>query len=385
MRGWRRFFHCYQNVLALLILGAFVLMLAFAPWIAPPADPAHPGIYKTVEGFRRGDLAQPPGPGLPFGTTDQGYDIFYTFVWGTRAAFRFGFMTALITAAIGILIGAISGYSGKLLHALLMRLTDAFIAFPPIAAVALIERLMTASFVYGSSSSPNWTTILLQLGFTPIMITLILFSWMPYARILETSISQLKHSGYVAAARSLGATDSRILFRHILPNAIAPVIVLTARDIGSVVILESAFTFAGFAGGSAWGTILSQGRDYIIGVNGNPFAFWWVFVPITLAIILFGMGWNLLGDGLNIVLDPHSTIRAGKGVLVDDGAVGEQVDKLVAGQVVGVVAGVYIGRPGGELEKGTGPTDVKDTVADGLHGLVDVAVKDSTQAADRRP
>jgi peptide/nickel transport system permease protein len=128
---------------------------------------------------------------------------------------------------------------------------------------------------------------------------------MPYARLTSARISQLKQSEYVEAARSLGMRRSRIIRRHLLPNALPPLIVLAARDMGAMVILASAFTFIGLGASTEWGTLLVVGRDYVIGLGGNPLAYWWVFVPATLALILFGIGWNLLGDGLNSVLDPY--------------------------------------------------------------------------------
>jgi peptide/nickel transport system permease protein len=119
-------------------------------------------------------------------------------------------------------------------------------------------------------------------------------------------VARLKQEEYAMAARTIGATHLRIILRHLLPNGIAPAIVMAARDVGGMVILEAAFTFIGVGGGSPWGMLLVSGRDWIIGPGGNPLAYWWVFLPATLAVILFGVGWNLLGDGLNSALDPRA-------------------------------------------------------------------------------
>jgi peptide/nickel transport system permease protein len=152
-----------------------------------------------------------------------------------------------------------------------------------------------------------WETILYTSKANPIMLALILFSWMPYARLVNTTISQSKHTEYVAAARALGASEGRILFRHLLPNSISPAIILIARDIGGMVVLASAFTFIGFGGDIAWAIVLVSSRDFVIGLGGNPFVYWWSFVPVALALTLFAGGWNLLGDGLNAALDPRRT------------------------------------------------------------------------------
>jgi peptide/nickel transport system permease protein len=138
------------------------------------------------------------------------------------------------------------------------------------------------------------------------MLTLILFSWMPYCRLINATMTHLKQSEYVLAARSLGAGQARIILRHLLPNAIPPAVVLAARDIGAMVILDAAFTFIGVGGSVEWGTLLVLGRDWAIGIGGNPLTYWWVYLPATLTLVLFGVTWNLLGDGLNTTLNPRT-------------------------------------------------------------------------------
>jgi peptide/nickel transport system permease protein len=134
------------------------------------------------------------------------------------------------------------------------------------------------------------------------MLTLILFSWMPYARIINATTLRLRQVDFIQASRALGASKIRIIFRHLLPNIISPAIVLMARDFGGMVVLSAAFTFIGISGSSPWGAIIGVGRDWIIGPGGNPFVYWWTYVPATLALLFFGIGWNLIGDGLNSML-----------------------------------------------------------------------------------
>jgi peptide/nickel transport system permease protein len=140
----------------------------------------------------------------------------------------------------------------------------------------------------------------------PLLIAFILFSWMPYARLMNTVVLRIKQSDFVMAARASGAKNVRIIFRHIIPNAIAPVIVLAAKDIGGFVVLQSTFAFIGFGKGSPWADILIMGRDWIYAPQGM-LTYWWVFLPATTALILFGIGFNLLGDGLNDALNPRMT------------------------------------------------------------------------------
>ena len=128
---------------------------------------------------------------------------------------------------------------------------------------------------------------------------------MPYARLTNTVVLRNRGEEYILASRSLGAGRLRLIFRHLLPNSIAPVIILAARDVGYMVLLQAGFTFIGLSRSSEWGVLLSLGRNNVIGPGGNLFTWWWTFFPPTLAILLFGVGWNLLGDGLNDWLNPR--------------------------------------------------------------------------------
>jgi peptide/nickel transport system permease protein len=129
---------------------------------------------------------------------------------------------------------------------------------------------------------------------------------MAYARLTNSRVLGLKHTEFIEAARAMGASGGRIILRHLIPNSVSPAIVLAARDIGGMVLMQATLTFIGIGGGSEWGEILATGRRWIIAPGGNPLTYWWVFVPVTLALVIFGIGWNLLGDGLNDWLDPQS-------------------------------------------------------------------------------
>lgn len=306
---WRRFWQRKQSWVALGILLVFALVAAAAPLLAPQQDPENFSYFKFHD-LRSGigRLPQPPSPEAPLGTLAGRMDVYYTLIWGTRSAFRFGLMVALSTATIGTFIGLLSGYAGGILNRLTMQVTDAFLAFPAIAGVWLLRRVLTPVPINPFDTPLPLTpvqSIVAFLSLDPVMLTLILFSWMPYARLINAAVLQLKQTDLVVAAYSIGARNRRILLRHLLPNVIGPAIVLLARDVGGMVILESAFTFIGLGGSVAWGVLLVTGRDFIIGLSGNPFTYWWVFLPVTLALILFGISWNLLGDALNDALNPR--------------------------------------------------------------------------------
>jgi hypothetical protein len=136
------------------------------------------------------------------------------------------------------------------------------------------------------------------------MLSLIVFSWMPYARLIHSIVLTLKQTEFVQAAHALGGGPFWIVRKHLLPNSLSPAIVLAARDIGGVVLLQATLTFIQIGGGSVWGEMLAQGRNWVIGPGGNVLRYWWVFLPPTFAIMLFGIAWNMFGDSLNDILDP---------------------------------------------------------------------------------
>jgi ABC-type dipeptide/oligopeptide/nickel transport system permease subunit len=303
----RRFLSHWQNGLGLLLVAFYFFLAIAAASIAPPTDPAKPEEYKFV-GRITNQILLPPnqqwllGTGLldPFGQID----IFYSVVWGSRSALQFGLTTACATAIFGTLIGAISGYLGGFVDSFTMRMTDAFLTIPVIAGVWLIQQVFFPPYpIY--LEPPPIRALMEGLGLNPVMLGFILFSWMPYARLINANVARLKNVDFILASHSLGASKLRIIFKHVLPNTISPAVVLVARDVGGMVILEAAFTFIGLGLGNVWGQMLVSNRNRIIGVGGNPLMYWWTYLPPTLALIFFGIGWNLLGDGLNDALNPH--------------------------------------------------------------------------------
>ena len=301
MRGLRRFLRQSQNLIGLLLVGACMYVAIDVPRLAPP-DPGKPESYHSV-GRITDQLPRPPSEIAPWGTVSGQLDVRHTVLWGTRSALRFGLTVTVLTAIFGILAGALSGYVGGWFNSLVMRVTDALLAFPVIAGVVLLTQIN----VPPTAGQPASAAYIFfdTLGLDPLMVALIAFSWMPYARLINANVLKIKEADYILASKSLGVGTLRMIFKHVLPNTIAPAIVLAARDVGVFVVLEAAFTFIGLGGGSEWGTLLANNRNWIIGVRGNPFTYWWVYIPPTVALILFGVGWNLLGDGLNQALNPR--------------------------------------------------------------------------------
>ncbi|MCJ7622415.1 MAG: ABC transporter permease [Anaerolineaceae bacterium] len=314
-----------QSFLALLLLGFILAVAICAPIISPSDDVENPSSYKRV-GSIIDRLPHPPNENALLGTVPAQWDVFHSLVWGTRDALKFGLVVSLVVATIGTLIGSISGYFGGLLNSIAMGITDGFLTFPVIAAILFSTMFLALLSNYVgielhltdvgmleqreivSESVPSELALWIFNTLTkinPFMVALILFSWMPYARIVNAQIIRLKKTEFVLASQILGARDSRLIFKHLLPNAISPVIVLVARDVGAMVALQATFVYIGLTSGSPWAAILFWGRNWIIGPGGSLLNYWWLFVPATFALILFGIIWNLLGDELNVWLNPR--------------------------------------------------------------------------------
>jgi peptide/nickel transport system permease protein len=296
------------SIIGFILIGLFVLVAIAAPVIISPTR-ASDAYSIPRDGFSPNP--KPPGsewvrnpPPLPFwyepvmgtdqwvhimGTSTGQYDIFYGIIWGTRTAFRTGFIVVLTTMLIGIIVGSVSAYYGGLVDNIIMRIVDIFMTLPFILAALILAAVITPRF--GKS-------------LLPAIIALITFGWMTYARLIRGDILSVKQRDYVMAARVIGVKNSRILFRHIIPNAIFPTLVYASLGIGDVVLGFAALSFLGIGteiGYADWGQILSFARNWITSLN----QYWYIIVWPGLTLVLFVMGWNLVGDALRDVLDPR--------------------------------------------------------------------------------
>lgn len=317
MKRLRRFFSRWQNWIATLLVLAYFGVAIAAPIISPD-DPKAPGPFMRVGKATRGE-PQPPGETAVLGMLPYGYDVYHALVWGSRDALQFGLIVTVSTALFGILYGALSGVVSQRISGLLMNIADSFLAFPPIAGVVFLQQLFAATVAAMGGmyfNHPNFGQIVEVQGpvtliqtlletVNPLMLSLIVFSWMPYARLVNSIVLTLRQTDFVQAARALGGGPFWVIRRHLLPNSVTPALVLAARDVGGVVLLQATLTFIGIGGGSIWGSMLSQSRDWVIGPGGSLLTYWWVFLPPTLAVMLFGIAWNMFGDGLSDVLDPR--------------------------------------------------------------------------------
>ena len=275
-RGVYRF---RTNALSMIGLVSLLIVVAVgiaAPAIAPfPEDAA--GAVHVLERLK------PPDRVHPFGTDMVGRDVYSRVLMGTRLALRVGVVIIVLAATIGVTLGAVAGYFGRWVDDLIMRVTDIFLTVPAlILAIAI--------------------TAALGKGITNVMLGISLVWWPGFARLTRSQVLHLKQDAFVEAAHGIGASDLRVLFRHVLPNAASPIIVKMSTDFGFAVLTAAALGFIGLGAQPPtpeWGAMINDGRGYFPGE-------WWVATFPGLAIFVVVFSWNLLGDGLRDVLDPRS-------------------------------------------------------------------------------
>ena len=310
------------SLFGIILLIAYVVIAVGAPMFAPIPKKSRDAYMIPRDGFAS-------EPGLPsakhlLGTTEGQYDIFYGVVWGTRTAFRVGVVITLVTVIIGLLIGSLAGFYGGWTDEILMRFTEIFQAFPfLLAAITMTSVLQT---IYGRGEAGGITVLAQILAFLtfghnptkavdPIqlqiltgMLAIIFFGWMTYARVIRGNILAVKEFEYALAARTMGASNMRILMRHLMPNAVFPVVVLASMDIGAYVLTFAALSFLGLGaqtGYADWGQMISFARNWIPSLA----KYWHIVVYPGVAIVLFVLSWNLVGDALRDIMDPRLRSR----------------------------------------------------------------------------
>ncbi|MBK8159197.1 MAG: ABC transporter permease [Rhodospirillaceae bacterium] len=270
--GWLTFARNPLAMLGLLILIVLVVMAIFAPWIAP-----HNPLWGDLP-----DRLLPPSSRFLLGTDDQGRDIFSRIVYGARTTLYIIGLVAVTAAPIGLLIGATAGYVGGWVETALMRLTDAFLAYPKLILALAFAAALGA-------------------GLENAVLAIAITSWPPYARIARAETLTVRNSDYVAAARMTGAGSLRILFGHIMPMCIPSLIVRVSLDMAGIILIAAGLGFLGLGVAPPqpeWGSMVSEGRSQILEQ-------WWVCTYPGIAICIVSLGFNLIGDGLRDVLDPR--------------------------------------------------------------------------------
>jgi len=224
----------------------------------------------------------PPSGAHWFGTDELGRDVFTRVIFGARVSLKVGFVAVGIAVVIGTVIGLVAGFYGGLIDSLLMRLVDIMLCFPTFFLILAVIAMLEPSIWY-------------------IMVIIGLTGWMGVARLVRAEVLSLKSRDFVLAARVLGASDKRIIFRHILPNALSPVLVSATLGVAGAILTESALSFLGIGvqpPTPSWGNILTSGKDYI------EFA-WWLSLFPGVAILVTVLSYNLVGEGIRDALDPR--------------------------------------------------------------------------------
>lgn len=253
---------------------AIVILLFIVAVAAPLLIPYDPSKVDT------GIILLPPDGKHLLGTDELGRDVLSRMIYGARISLMVGFVSIGIATVIGVLVGAVSGYYGGRVDEALMRFVDVMLTFPTffliLAVIAILE--------------PNITNVMVVIGIT---------GWMGVARLVRAEFLSLKERDFVAAARSIGQKDGAIIFRHILPNAMAPVLVSATLGVAGAILMESGLSFLGIGvqpPTPSWGSILTEGQKYI------EFA-WWLSLYPGLAILMTVLGYNLLGEALRDAMD----------------------------------------------------------------------------------
>lgn len=259
--------------------------------LAQLSSPLAQDFKKTVLGFEELHL---------FGTDELGRDVFIRLVYGTRVSMGVGVMVAIFSALIGLLIGSFAGYYGGFVDTLLMRATDALLSLPilPFLIVMAAIDMNKVPLFRSLMGSENESIV-------KMVIILLLFSWMTTARLVRASILSLREREFILAAKTLGARDSTIIFRHMFPNVIAPMLVSVTLGVGSSILFESALSFLGLGiqqPTPSWGNMLFNAQDLI---TEAPFL---AIIP-GLLILIVTMSFNYLGDGLQDAIDPKAIRR----------------------------------------------------------------------------
>jgi len=262
-----------------ILFGLTVIIIMYAVAIFAPLVATHDPNALNLDHKER---LLPPSKEHLLGTDDLGRDLFSRMVYGARISLSIGFIAVAIMLLIGVVLGAIAGYHGGWIDSLIMRIIEVMMCFPSFYLILMILAFLGPSIVY-------------------VMIVIGITSWMGLARLVRAEFLSLRERDFTIAARALGASDSRIAFRHILPNALAPVFVSATLNLGGAILLESGLSFLGLGvqiPTPSWGNIISTGRFYIDSA-------WWLTLFPGLAILVTVLSFYLVGEGLRTILDPR--------------------------------------------------------------------------------
>jgi len=275
-RHARIFARSASSVAGLLMVLAFLVIAAVGPWIVPYPEDGRGAVHLDRK-------LEPPSAAHRFGTDEVGNDVYTRVILAARVSLQIGLIVTVVAATIGVPLGVLAGYAAGALGEVIMRVTDVFLSVPA---------LVLALAVVGA----------LGPGIVNAMIALSLVWWPGYVRLVQAKTLALKEETYVEAARAVGTGRLRVVFVHILPNCVSPIVVKASMDMGTAILAAAGLGFIGLGAQPPypeWGAMISIGRNYL------P-TWWWYSTFPGLFIYVTVLGFNLLGDGLRDVLDPKS-------------------------------------------------------------------------------
>ncbi len=262
---------------SLAVIATMVFVAIAAPWVAP---------YDPYEQSLETRLGPPIWAGgsfaHPLGTDQLGRDVLTRLMFGARVSMAIGVMAVLVSGVLGVAAGVVAGFYGGLVDEVLMRLADLRLALPFVLFV------ISVIAVFG----PSFTNLIVILGLT---------GWVPYAKVVRAETLSMREREFIVAARAVGATDTRLMFRHILPNTVAAAIVIGSLELANIIVIEASLSFLGLgvqAPTPSWGNMLGESRDYLMS------NFWLATLP-GIAISITAISVNLIGDWLRDILDPR--------------------------------------------------------------------------------
>lgn len=284
-RALRRFRSNPLSMLGFGLVAFFVVLALVAPFLAHPVE-RNP--YMIPHSGYASD-PRPPSPGHPFGTTEEQFDLFYGVVWGARTAFIVALSVVATAVCVALVLGSLSGFYGGPIDEVVMRVTDVFLAFPGFILAVVIVAVLGQSV-------------------RNAIIAIAVVEWPTYTRLLRGEFLRVRDMEYVQAARALGSADLRTIARHVVPNTVFPMLILASLNMGGIVITFAALSFFGLGappGYADWGQLVSLSHNWIAGTAGDPFTYWYTLIVPGCAIVMFVLGWNLLGDALRDIFDPR--------------------------------------------------------------------------------
>jgi peptide/nickel transport system permease protein len=284
IREWKFDLHLMSKSLTSIVgmvLLVILITLAAVPWLfMPPEGQGNP--FEIPIDLNKRDPLPPGSPGYPLGSMVDGRSVLYGIVWGARTSMAFAIQVVLVGAAIGLVLGLISGYKGGIIDEIIMRFTDIFLSIPSLILVMAIAAVLGRNL--------NATKLALMAVW-----------WSGYTRLIRGQVLSIRENTYIDAARASGSGELKIMFRHVLPNSWAPMVVAATMDMGTVVLVMAGLSYLGLGaphGYAEWGMMINDGQQRFV------YGDWWMIVFPGLAILTFVLAFNLMGDGLRDVLDP---------------------------------------------------------------------------------